>query len=138
MYKQILFSLCAVAFLACNRTKTVSTEKAETGVCPQITNIQARCSTSLDGEWNYIVDIYGAGYLDYRRNPVSVKNSFFRDRGFYGHQKELIEYDFDAAPTLHVPGDWNTQKPELYYYEGTVWYRTLFHQKKKPGCRYFP
>lgn len=137
MYKQILFSLCAVALLACNRTKTVSTEKAETGTCPQITNIQARSSTSLDGEWNYIVDIYGAGYLDYRRNPVSVKNSFFRDRGFYGHQKELIEYDFDAAPTLHVPGDWNTQKPELYYYEGTVWYRTLFHQKKKPGCRYF-
>ena len=74
MYKQILFSLCAVAFLACNRTKTVSTEKAETGVCPQITNIQARCSTSLDGEWNYIVDIYHF-HLDVTEEDVTLQDS---------------------------------------------------------------
>jgi len=25
-----------------------------------------------------------------------------------------------------VPGDWNSQKDEFYYYEGTIWYRKLF------------
>jgi beta-glucuronidase len=25
-----------------------------------------------------------------------------------------------------VPGDWNTQRPDLFYYEGTLWYRRTF------------
>ena len=105
---------------------------------PQITNITGRERLPLDGDWNYIVDIYETGYMDYRRKPIAVENTFFRDRGFYGHPTELIEYDFDAAPTLHVPGDWNTQKPELYYYEGCVWYRRLFTPEKiREGKRYF-
>jgi beta-glucuronidase len=29
-----------------------------------------------------------------------------------------------------VPGDWNSQNPKLYYYEGTVWYRKLFDAPK--------
>lgn len=135
--KRLLYILPLLALLAgCARP-----ESAPAGdplaTYPQITNIAARNLVSLDGEWNYIVDIYEAGYLDYRRNPVSVEKSFFKDRGFYGHQTELIEYDFDTAPTLHVPGDWNTQKKELYYYEGAVWYRRLFSQPTQPGKRYF-
>lgn len=109
----------------------------EVTTSPLITNVGARESVSLDGEWNYLVDVYEAGYRDYRRNPLPVEMTFFRDRGFYDHPAELIEYDFNAAPTLLVPGDWNTQKPELYYYEGGVWYRRLFGHEKKGGKRYF-
>lgn len=110
---------------------------SDNGLYPQITNVAARNAVALDGEWNYIVDIYETGYMDYRRNPIPTENSFFRDRGFYSHQTELIEYDFDASPTICVPGDWNTQKKELYYYEGSVWYRKKFDKEHKPGCRYF-
>ena len=39
---------------------------------------------------------------------------------------DLVEYDFDASPVLKVPGDWNTQRPELLYYEGLLWYRRRF------------
>jgi beta-glucuronidase len=39
---------------------------------------------------------------------------------------ELIEYDYDHARSLQVPGDWNTQAQDLFYYEGTVWYRKKF------------
>jgi len=39
---------------------------------------------------------------------------------------ERVEYDFDTSPVLHVPWDWNTQRPELLYYEGSVWYRKQF------------
>ena len=105
--------------------------------CPQIMNVAARTCTPLDGAWNYIVDIYETGYMDYRRKPIPLENTFFRDRGFYGHPTELIEYDFAAAPTLQVPGDWNTQKRELYYYEGCVWYRKPFRHERRDGKRYF-
>ena len=33
---------------------------------------------------------------------------------------------FAKSPTIKVPGDWNTQKPELFYYEGLLWYEREF------------
>jgi beta-glucuronidase len=36
-----------------------------------------------------------------------------------------------------VPGDWNTQRPELLFYEGTVWYKRDFDYVVKPGRRVF-
>lgn len=135
--KKLLFLFAAAAvILSCNRAeKEGSLSGGE--AYPQITNVGARTSVSLDGDWNYIVDIYEAGYRDYRRKPMAVENSFFQDHGWYSDKTKLIEYDFDNAPTLAVPGDWNTQKPELYYYEGAVWYRRLFDCEPKPGKRYF-
>ena len=38
----------------------------------------------------------------------------------------VVEHDFDTSPTLRVPGDWNSQRPELLLYEGTVWYERAF------------
>ena len=47
------------------------------------------------------------------------------------------EYDFATAPTLNVPGDWNTQVPQLFNYEGVVWYQRDFDAQPKPGTRTF-
>ena len=44
-----------------------------------------------------------------------------------------MEYDFAASPTLKVPGDWNTQRTELFYYEGAVWYERDFEWRRQPG-----
>ena len=51
--------------------------------------------------------------------------------GFFRNAKpqrpeDLIEYDFDKAPTMQVPGDWNTQDERLFFYEGTVWLKRSF------------
>jgi beta-glucuronidase len=35
-----------------------------------------------------------------------------------------------------VPGDWNSQRPELFFYEGLVWYRNAF-EKPEHGERFF-
>ena len=37
---------------------------------PLIQNVQAYESLSLNGEWNYIVDVQEEGYYDYRMNPT--------------------------------------------------------------------
>src|ERR1700722_9122271 len=86
---------------------------------------------SLDGEWKTIVDPYETGFYDYRREERDLSSNPSRSETFYLDVKpagpgERVEYDFDASPSLQVPGDWNTQRPELLYYEGSVWYRRKF------------
>lgn len=104
-----------------------------------VQNIQSRNNISLNGRWNYIIDPYQNGYYDYRR--LAFDQSKNGQGGYYDDQVqknkgELIEYDFDHSPTLNVPGDWNSQSPELKFYEGTVWYRRKFNASPVMGKRY--
>ena len=101
---------------------------------PQIINVDGRKTTSLDGLWKTIVDPFENGYYDYRRKPLV--NGFGLDKDPVD-KSELQEYNFNTDKTLSVPGDWNTQRPELYYYEGTVWYRKRFDYTPTNGNRIF-
>lgn len=104
---------------------------------PQIVNVYGRETVSLDGLWKTIVDPYENGYYNYRMDPHSDASSYFADRDFDADRTVLYEYNFNTDRTLMVPGDWNTQRDELYYYEGTVWYRSIFDYQPKPGRRTF-
>ena len=93
-------------------------------VLPLVGNIGGRDITSLNGDWNYIIDVQEEGYYDYRMNVTRW--------GFFQNAKprrpeELIEYDFDRAATMRIPGDWNTQNDRLFFYEGTVWFHKRFN-----------
>ncbi len=90
---------------------------------PLIQNVGTYEGTTIGGAWNYIVDVQEEGYYDYRMNPTRW--------GFFQNAKpqrpeDLIEYDFDKSPTMQIPGDWNTQDERLFFYEGTVWFKTSF------------
>ena len=96
---------------------------ASAATLPLIQNVNAYESLSLNGEWNYIVDVQEEGYYDYRMNPTRW--------GFFQNAKpqkpeDLIEYDFDKSPTMKIPGDWNTQDERLFFYEGTIWFKKSF------------
>jgi beta-glucuronidase len=85
-----------------------------------------RNTISLDGTWSTIVDPYESGtgsryYLNWKPKSKS----------------DLLEYDFDRSPKLHVPGDWNTQRESLLFYEGPVWYQRYFSYEKHPHARTF-
>ncbi len=90
-----------------------------------ITNISARTTVSLNGAWQAIVDPFENG-----------KSEFFRDAK-PKDKSDRVEYNFDASPVLNVPGDWNTQREALMFYEGPVWYRRLFKYHKRDGMRAF-
>ena len=90
---------------------------------PVIQNVNAYESLSLNGEWNYIVDVQEEGYYDYRMKPTPW--GFFRNAKPQ-KPEDLIEYDFDKSPTMQIPGDWNTQDERLFFYEGTVWFKKSF------------
>lgn len=98
-----------------------------------------RTSHSLNGQWNYIVDPYENGFYNYRYQPFEQSPSP-SPNAYFTHsapkdKSDLIEYDFDRSDTIAVPGDWNTQKEKLFYYEGTVWYKTSFDYAKKDLSR---
>ncbi len=95
-----------------------------------ITNVFNRQTTSLNGTWNYIVDPYETGYYNYRHQPydkADVKStSAFYNNYHPTNKSELVEYDFDKSPAMYIPGDWNSQKENLFYYEGNIWFKRSF------------
>ena len=94
---------------------------------PLLQNVLAYESLSLNGDWNYIVDVQEEGYYDYRMNPTPW--GFFRNAKPQ-RPEDLIEYDFDKSPTMRIPSDWNTQDERLFFYEGTVWFKKSITIKK--------
>ncbi len=91
-----------------------------------VANIPGRTTVRLSGTWNAIVDPYENG----------LGSRFYQNRKPQNKQ-DLVEYDFDKAGTLKVPGDWNTQRDSLYYYEGPLWYETSFAYAKRDNVRPF-
>ncbi len=98
-------------------------------------NTGQRQSVSLNGAWASIVDPYETGYYNYRHEPYDQEKQASPSAFFMNHhardQAELVEYDFDQSPTLNVPGDWNTQRESLFYYEGTVWFKRSFDDTRR-------
>lgn len=91
-----------------------------------ITNIYGRDCQMLNGKWDAIVDLYEQGKSSkiYLNKKPSDKNEFY-------------EYAFENGLRLNVPGDWNSQLPELKYFEGSVWYSRHFTSKNSKDKRRF-
>jgi len=99
-----------------------SAGQQNSNLSPLVVNPENRNTISLNGRWHIIIDPYRQ---DYSRNQKTKNKS------------DRVEYNFDTSPVLNVPGDWNTQMKELYYYEGAIWYEKSFQYAPKPGKRVF-
>jgi beta-glucuronidase len=89
-------------------------------------NVEGRTGFSLNGQWDAIIDPTHIGeWRQVWREPIPERKTDF------------FEYSFDGGPALDVPGDFNTQMPELTYLEGTVWYRKRFSYELKENRRTF-
>lgn len=93
-----------------------------------------RVATSLDGAWHVIVDPYGKGLY---ASDGSVLQHGYGENRQPKSKSDLVEYSFAKSPTLQVPGDWNTQRKDLFFYEGVVWYQKDFAYTPKPHTRTF-
>ncbi len=93
-----------------------------------IGNASGRTHDCLNGKWEYVLDPYrteGMGNIQIFRNAVPQNKT------------DRVEYSFNAAQTLWVPGSWNTQKTELMYYEANIWYKRDFDKQPDSSKRYF-
>lgn len=133
-------SLCAlscVALSSCLGPSTVFAQSADSysvGAPTVLASVDRRASISLDGEWHAIVDPYATGLRDFHGH--SRADGFEQNRQ-PASPGDLVEYSFAKSTTLHVPGDWNTQRESLFYYEGLIWYEKDFAYHPKPGKRVF-
>lgn len=99
-----------------------------------LVDIDHRASISLDGPWHFIVDPYRGGWGS-RGNVPGIPG--YAANAHYEVGGPLVEYDFAKSPTLEVPGDWNTQRKDLYYYEGLLWYERGFTYHRKTNTRVY-
>jgi beta-glucuronidase len=89
-------------------------------------NVESRHLSSLNGEWQVILDPTRIG--EWKQVWLEKKPK---------SKTDFVEYSFDGGPMLKVPGDFNSQLPELTYLEGIVWYKKVFHYKSNKKKRLF-
>ena len=107
-------------------TEARSEAGSSASISPAIANLEGRTRISLNGTWRAIVDAYDTGFI----------SSFYLNKKAQD-RRDRVEYDFDTAETLKVPGDWNSQRSDLFFYEGTVWYERSFRYLKRKQTRTF-
>lgn len=100
-----------------------------------LTGADRRPATSLDGQWGSIVDPYFSGLFSFHHEEK--KNGWFLNRAAQPGDPFPTEYDFSKAEKLRVPGDWNTQRDSLFFYEGPIWYERSFTYQPSAGKRLF-
>jgi beta-glucuronidase len=110
---------------ACAAATPAPSTSLSTSPSTLIANVSGRTTVSLDGAWRSIVDPFDNGKSGFFRNEKARSKS------------DRVEYSFDASPVVNVPGDWNTQREQLMFYEGTMWYRREFAYKKRANTRVF-
>jgi beta-glucuronidase len=105
----------------------VSAEPVPVQASIVITGADRRPATSLDANWATIIDPYSRG----------MTSEYFRNLKAAPGGERPIEYDFSKSTTLKVPGDWNTQREMLMYYEGPLWYQRDFTYQPKEHTRIY-
>ena len=91
--------------------------------------IDSRNSQSLNGTWILLVDPMGIG----------------QPGGFFGgwtttrepeDEWQLLEYSYPKGRQIRVPGDFNTQFDDLFFYRDSVWYQRFVDVTPEDGQRY--
>ena len=100
-----------------------------------LTGADRRPAISLNGDWGSIVDPYFAGLFSFHH--IEKKNGWFLNQKAQPDDPYPTEYNFYTAPKLRVPGDWNTQRESLFYYEGPMWYERDFTYQPKEHTHIF-
>ena len=113
--------ICAFLLIVSSALSSVAQSPA-----PLLADPPSRTAISLDGAWNTIVDPY----------EIGINSKFYEPRPNPA-KSDLVEFNFERSPKLKVPGDWNTQRDSLLFYEGPIWYQRNFSYQKRPHTRTF-
>ncbi len=99
---------------------------------PLLVNARGRDYRSLNGPWDIIIDEAGIGWRMITAGDYYDEGARFPDTGM-----RLREHSFDDRKQLQVPGDWNSQLPELARYRSKVLYEKAVSLDPEQGKRYF-
>ena len=88
--------------------------------------IKGREGQSLDGDWNFCVDLLDTGL---RQKWFAMTPEAPEDR------IEPWDYDPYMGETVPVPSCWQMQKEKWYFFEGSAWYTRPLEHDPIPGRR---
>jgi len=128
-----VFVIAAGVLVLVSATSCAASDAASSPIV--ITGADRRPAISLDGDWAAIVDPYFSGLFSFHHEEK--KNGWFLNEKAKPGDTGPIEYDFSKAPKLKVPGDWNTQRESLFFYEGPIWYERDFNYQLKEHTRVY-
>jgi beta-glucuronidase len=131
--KAMYTALVAIGAVLVPNAEAAETTPAKAPIV--ITGADMRPATSLNGDWGTVVDPYFSGLFSFHHEEKA--NGWFLNQKAKPGDPFPIEYDFAKAPTLKVPGDWNTQRDSLFYYEGPIWYERDFTYQPKEHTKVF-
>lgn len=126
-------NLCALIALLLGLASAVTGQTPSNPIV--LTGADRRPALSLNGQWASIVDPYFSGLFSFHHEEKA--NGFFLNRKAQPGDPFPTEYNFAAAAKLKVPGDWNTQREDLLFYEGPMWYEHDFQYQPKDNTRLF-
>ena len=76
-----------------------------------------RQTYSLNGEWHYAIDQY----------DTCLRHKWFLDQYFDKDGRSLpVDFSFQDWTTIYLPCSVNTEKPELFWYEGPLVFTRTF------------
>ena len=103
------------------------------GLAPTPGHLLDRRRVDLNGAWAFMPDLVERGLRNQRPRYSIPRDDRQQLDG------PLVEYDWEVAPTLAVPGDWNSQDSTFLWYEGLAWYRRRLPAlpPAPPGERHF-
>ena len=126
-FLSLVFLIATTALLSTSAVAWAASGPAPTPIV--ITGADRRPAISLDGDWASIIDPYFSGLFSFHHEEK--KDGWFLNQKAKPEDTGPIEYDFSKAPKLKVPGDWNTQRESLFFYEGPIWYERDFTYQPK-------
>ncbi len=140
--KCVLRTRCAraglfVPFLCASIVACVAQQSSQGSLGPTVvlTGADRRPALSLNGDWASIVDPYFSGLFSFHHQEKP--NGWFLNRKAEPDDPFPTEYDYSKSPKLKVPGDWNTQRESLFFYEGPIWYERDFDYQPRQHSRVF-
>lgn len=129
----VVFVILLTLFVVSGRVFAES-ETTDPGVySTALINVTARSSIDLSGPWNYIVDPQKIGILRGDRRRTAV----FEDVSEPNGPTDFLEYNFDFAPVMAIPGDWNGRDSSLTWFDGLVWFRRVVELEDPQSQRRF-
>mgnify|MGYP002780077711 CR=1 FL=1 len=125
-------TIAGVTAAAIGAPAALAAAGAQTAPAPAfLVNLPGRQRTALDGTWKFVLDPFDvAGRKPGRRRSFWLNTIETRETG-------LIEYEWASSDDIAVPGEWNSARPDLTYYEGPVYFRRELAAGPRPGLRQF-
>ena len=106
-----------------------------------LTNVSARDTINLSGDWVYSKDLYRTALTDINGWVAKSRMQRYRDINVAQEEQKnpgnFFEFDMQRGKVMKIPGAWNAAETQLRYYDGLIWFQKEIDLTLKKNKRAF-